>query len=456
MTQKLTPRKRLSIVRLYLSGLSYDDTASRTGVGKGTVASVVGELKAGIFPEAADVREQVDMLRELSLDLKRINLTPGQCATGLAVLSRISECGLDASDIDRWPMILRSVPDQEDAKEFVRLVYSITEVLQRSGLSLEGLDSTVRELEKKAADLQPMSDKVEDCQRQLAELKRQREKQASSVAMLEQRRKLLSPHVKDLERRERTLSRRIADMEPKAQKAEATISSLRSQTQALEDIGFSTRELAGFCERLQVIAQRHSVGPGDLRVRLLGDLETLDKGLSLETLLQTRQQQLEEAEKALGTAKDEIEATRAVVDNLKQEKMGLESSIREIRDAVCQEIATIIPLAQETVQRLAACLRQGTDEALAEVGRLKDEAIAAGIEVGRCQGVLQVNEWLKDLTALVHGEEDIEGRRVRIIVLPVVRSLSIWLRHRHSSYLSSQSVMLAAESLVRCLESWEI
>ncbi len=69
--EKLTARKKLSAVRLYLSGLSYDEIASKVGVSKGTVANVVAELKAGSFPEAADIAEHIESLRELSIDLKR-------------------------------------------------------------------------------------------------------------------------------------------------------------------------------------------------------------------------------------------------------------------------------------------------------------------------------------------------------------------------------------------------
>ena len=168
--EKLTARKKLTVVRLYLSGLSYDDIAARSGVSKGTVANVVTELKAGMVPEAADVGEHIELLRELSFDLKRSKLTPGQCAAGLLLLNRINECGLDPADIDRWPMILKSLPNEDDAKEFIRLIYSIQQVQRKSGLSLEALDNKVRELERKAADLEPISDKVKDCKKRLAEL----------------------------------------------------------------------------------------------------------------------------------------------------------------------------------------------------------------------------------------------------------------------------------------------
>ena len=58
--EKVTTAKRLLIVKLYLSGLSYDEIATKCGVSKGTVANVIAELRAGKFPEAADVGEHIE------------------------------------------------------------------------------------------------------------------------------------------------------------------------------------------------------------------------------------------------------------------------------------------------------------------------------------------------------------------------------------------------------------
>jgi len=452
--ERLTAKKKLSVVKLYLSGLSYDDIAARSGVSKGTVANVVTDLKAGLIPEAADVAEYIELLRELSFDLKRSELTPGQCAIGLALLNQIRECGLDPADISRWPMILKSVRNEDDINEFVRLVYSIQQVQQRSGLSLEALDNKVQELERKAADLEPISHKLKDYKKELTELTKQRDELTSAVALLEQKNELLSPQVKELEKSEQTLSRRIADMEPKAKKAEATLSALKSEIQKLNDIGFSLMELAEFNKKLQAIARHHSIKPSELRGRLLHELEILNKELTLETLIQSRQQEIDKIEQAIAKGKNEIESTRASVDSLKQEKRKLEDSIKETREKVSREIAKIIPLAQDTISKLGEELRRGNEGALAEIRRLKEEAVDVGREVGRYEGILQVSEWLNELTALVRGEENIEGNRVRIIVLSVLRALHIWLKGQHP--LSYTLLPIAVENLISEMERWKV
>jgi predicted nucleic acid-binding Zn-ribbon protein len=451
--ERLTAKKKLAVVRLYLSGLSYDEIAAKTGVSKGTVANVVAELKAGTVPEAADVTEQIELLRELSIDLKQSKLTPGQCAVGLILLSRISECGLDPADIDRWPMILKAVPNENDAREFVRLIYGIQEVQERTGLGIEALDKKVHELEKKAADLEPVSDKLKDSKKELGDLTKQRDELANSVAILEQKEEMLTPRVKELEKREQNLSRRIADMEPKAEKAQSTISAMKRETQKLEDLGLSLKELGQFNEKLQQIAEHHTIKPSELRSRLLQELQSLDKGLALETLIRSRQQEMDKIEQAIAQGKKEVGTTRAVIGSLRQEKTNLEESIKEMSEKVMREIAKIVPFAQDALTRFGEDLRHGNDEALAEVQRLRDEAIEVGREIGRYEGILEASEWLNELLALVRGEENIAGKRVKVVSLLVVRALHTWLKRPGS--LSITVLPYTAEALIGELERWK-
>jgi predicted nucleic acid-binding Zn-ribbon protein len=454
--EKLSVRKKATIIRQYLSGLSYDEIVARSHVSKGTVSNVIADLKAGVFPQAADVGEHIEMLRDLSLDLKRSKLTPAQCAAGLLVLTRLNECGLDPADIDRWPLILKSVGNEDEAQEFITLVYDIQEVQKRTGLSLEDLQKKAQELEKKTADLEPVSAKLKDGKRQLADLAKERQELASGVGALEQKYGLLSPRVKDLERREQTLSRRIVDLEPRAQKAETTLTALKAEIEKLDHLGLPLKELAEFNDRLQVVAQRQAIEPAKFKSRLLHELETLDKGLTLEALTQSRQQELDKTELAIAKAKKELEVVKGVVGNLNQEKANLETSIRETRERVGREIAKIIPVAQDTVDRLAKELGVGLNEALMEVHRLRDAAVEVGKELGRYEGMIQVNEWLNDLLALIKGEESVADKRVRAMGLLVLRGMAAWLKHHEAYDGRLFPISITASSLIKELEQWRV
>jgi len=453
--EKLSAKKKVAVVRLYLSGLSYNEIAAKTGVSKGTVANVVTDLKAGGFPEAVDLVDQIELLRELSLDFKRSKLTPGQCAMGLVVLTRILECGLDPADIDRWSPVLKSAGSEAEVQELISTISSIQEVQKRTGLGLEDLDHKVHELEKKAAELEPMSEKHDDYEKQVAELTGQRKDLASVVAGLEEKYGLLNPLVEDLKKREGDLSRRIKNMETRAVKAESAIATLNKERQGLLDIGFSLEALAEFSQKVQSIAQSHHISPAKLRERLLQELENLSQGLGLETLVQRRQEDLGEQERALALARQERENLKAVVESLKHEKTSLEAAIKDTREKVSREIARIIPAARDTINQLEGELQRGHDEALTDVRRLRDEALELGIEVGRYKEMLQSNQWLSDLLALVRGEESVEGKRVRAIILLVLRGALAWLKQNQASDLRLSTLSYAVGNLIGELEKWK-
>ncbi len=454
--ERLSARKRSAIVGDYLSALPYSEIGAKNHVSTGAVANVVADLKAGRFPEAGDIGEQIEQLKGLSLDLKRANLSPGKCAVGLMVLARINECGLEPADIDRWPLILKSAGNENETQEFVRLTYSIQEVQKRTGLSLDGLHDKVHELEKKAAELEPVSGKLTDGKKQIVELTKQRRGLSSAVENLEEKRKVLTPQVKDLEKRERDFSHRVAELEPRAKKAEATLATLSKEMQRLQDIGFTFEDLTEFRQRVQVVARRHTIKPGELRGRLLHELETLDKGLGLEALIKSKQLELNKAEQDVAATKKELETTKAVVNSLKQEKTKLEASIKETRELVGLEIAKIIPVARDTVDRLTKELSSGVDNALAEVSQLREQSLEVGKDIGRYEGMLKVNEWLNELMALIRGEESIEGGRVRVVALPVLRGMAVWIKSHSKESLTMSSLSSATDRLVRELEQWKV
>ncbi len=454
--EKLTTNKKLAVVRQYLSAMSYDEIAAKSGISKGMVANIVAELKGGGFPEAADVGEQIELLRELSLDIKRSGLTPGQCAVGLALLNRINECGLDAADIGLWPAILKAAGSEQGAKEFVEIVYRIQEAQKKTGLTLEEADNKLHELEMKAAELEPAFKQLDDCRQEIAVLTKRREDLVPVVNNLDQKYGLLNPRVKDLEKREGELSRRIKDEEEKTEKAETTLATWSKEKQKLQEAGFSLEALAEFNDRTRAIAIRHHITVSELRDRLLHELESLDKGLGLETLIQGKEAELHTHQQAISSAKKECEGLKATIATLEQQKAALEATIKTTREKVGMDMAKITAVARDMINTLAEELRRGHDDALAEVRRLKEEAVAVGKEVGRCQEILQANQWLSELLALSRGEESIEGKRVRVITLSVLRGAAAWLKHNEANNPAASTPSYTLGNLIREVEQWKV
>jgi predicted nucleic acid-binding Zn-ribbon protein len=311
-------------------------------------------------------------------------------------------------------------------------------------------------MERRAAELEPISRQHQDCRKQLAELTRKREKLANEVANLEQKYGLLNPRVKDLEKREQDLLHRIKDMEMKAEAAETSLATLSKEKQRLLGIGLSPEALAEFSQRAQSIAQHHHIKPAELRERLLQELENLSQTISLETLIRSRQAELEEQKRAIVAAKKESLTMKVVVDSLQQEKMSLEANIKETREKVGVEMDKITTAARDMVNTLSRELQRGHDEALAEVRQLMDEAVKVGKEIGRYQEILQANQWLSELQTLVRGEESIEGKRVRVIVLSVLHGTETWLKQNAANNLGLSSLSFTLENMIREVEQWKV
>jgi len=63
--KELTVTKKLKVVKLFLTGLSYDDIAQQSGIAKGSVVNIVNEFREGGLPLPPGMTEYIDELRKL-------------------------------------------------------------------------------------------------------------------------------------------------------------------------------------------------------------------------------------------------------------------------------------------------------------------------------------------------------------------------------------------------------
>jgi transcriptional regulator with XRE-family HTH domain len=182
--QKLSLRKQLAIVRLYLSGFSYDEIAAQAGVSKGTVANVIMDLKAGRILNIHETAEQLELLRELAVDLRRLRLNPGQAVAGLAVLSHLQTLGIEPAHVERWAAMCRELaPQGTEAQVFARAALALKELRERTGLSAEALEAKARSLEEEVARLEPLVQKLKGCQQEVKQLEKRRQSLSDEVCM---------------------------------------------------------------------------------------------------------------------------------------------------------------------------------------------------------------------------------------------------------------------------------
>ena len=452
--EKLSLRKQAMIVRLYLHGLSYGEIAAKVGVSKGTVANVITELKAGRFPEAGDVSDQIELLRELAVDLRKSGLTPGRSLADSTVLSRLLELGLEPADIERFAALCKTLTPETDTQSFVKAALDLATLEERTGLSFHDLEEKAHDLEQAVADLEPLAQQVQEYREQLKELSEQRQRLTDEVTELEKRLQSLSPKVKDNEKRETELFHRVQELEQRAQAADERLTTTRKDLRVLAELGLPPNDLSGFTQRLCGIAQRYGINPGVLCEWLLHELEQLEKGLSLKLLFRKEQQELGKTKQSQDKAQEELAALKAAIQKLRQEQASLRSIITEERKHISKETQAIIMLARNTATRLSQQLGNSVEEAIREVQKLKNQALEVGSELGRCQALVEVNEWLRQLLALVRGDGNVTGNQVRVVGLALLRGVSAWLNQQPDEIRALSQLKVRITDTIEELERW--
>lgn len=454
--EKLSLKKKLLIIRLYTEGLSYNEIAIKAGVGKGTVANVIAELKSGRFPEFGDLPEQLELIRELATDLRRARLTPVQAAVGVSVLFRLQELGVEPGEIEGLSALYRTLTTEgTDMQSFIRIALSLEEVRKHTGLSVDELEMKVKGLEESASRLEPLAKRVAEREVQLTALDGKSQKLTEKVSWLEKHHKILIDNVREKEQRETELSSRLRELEDRTQSADERLTTTRKDLELLSDIGISPDNLSAFTQRLKVIAQRHGIKSEILCSRLMGELEQLDKGLGLDTITKAKKQELGRIEHTLLKVKEESAGIGSTNEILRQERSSLRADLLEERRHITKDIESINTIAERTITKLKQDLSSGIRESGNEVNNLRDQALQLGIELGQFSEMIESNRWIKGLQALTKTDGEVEPDQVRVIGLTVMRTIRTWL-DRHSQDSGAQwLIRISISNSIDELERWK-
>ena len=453
--QEISLKKKVSIIKLYLEGLSYDEIAARGNISKGTVANVISELKAGRFPEYSDLSEQLELLRELAVDLRKSKITAVQAVLGASMFSRLQELGIEPSEIESLSDLCRTLSKEGmEVQPFLSSARVLGEERKRSGLSVEDLEMKVKDLKETAKRLEPLKKEVQDYETQLTDLDEKRQTMTEKVTTLEECNEILGNNVKCKEQREAALSGRVIELEDRAQSADERLATARNDLKTLSNIGISLDNLSGFAERLKGIAQRHNIGPEDLSNRLLSELEQLNRGIGLETILQNKENEIRNLEDIMLKKRDKAAEITSANEKLRQEQSSLRTSLLEERKHIITDIKGINAAAKAAIAQLKKDLSAGIRESTAEVNKLRYQALDIGKELGRFDEIIESNQCLIILKGLVKGDL-IDPSEVHQIGIMVLRGMQTCLETDNSYYGSSSLLKLQIDNLINELVRWK-
>ncbi len=349
--QKLSPKKQLAVIRHYFTGLPYDEIVAKTGVSKGAVSNVIRDLKEGHILEVQGPVEQLELLRELAQDLKNLKLSPGQALTGLSLLSNLQEMEIEPADIQKWADVYRDISSSEDNRRtFIKTALTIEELWQKTGLDIEEIEAKVCSLKNDLESLKPFSKQLQQVKKQLTTLKNEKNDLESVVNQLKRSRDQLSKDVTSKEKREAELSSRIEMLEQRAQDDDEKLATARKELKEIAGLGLSPEDLAHFIYRLIDVAKKQGVKPEYLRDRFISELEALNSGMSLDSMVKTRQDKLAETEKRIIEAERQRKAEEKAIKKLEQKQAQIQVSIEKEQTQLQKEMGNLLQITQQNME----------------------------------------------------------------------------------------------------------
>ena len=154
MPAKIPESLRSAVIQRWLQGVERDKIAFEFGISGGAVTNIVNAWRQAIdFPVA-------DELRELAVNLRKIGITPGECAIGCRVSMMMNRMGVGndqlksfLSDVYKRSVDLGLTP--QNIASYLRdlLEFSNTLVLSQIPAYLEQKKQEKDQLEKKIQDL---------------------------------------------------------------------------------------------------------------------------------------------------------------------------------------------------------------------------------------------------------------------------------------------------------------
>jgi len=87
---------KLRVIELFLTGYTFDEIAAQLPVSKGSVVSIIADFRDGKIPIPPGMKEYIDELRRLVVDLKKQSTNVTQLETYLKLHTKLKEMGVDS------------------------------------------------------------------------------------------------------------------------------------------------------------------------------------------------------------------------------------------------------------------------------------------------------------------------------------------------------------------------
>ncbi|AKG53088.1 hypothetical protein DGWBC_0404 [Dehalogenimonas sp. WBC-2] len=453
--KEFSAAKQLQVIRLYFQGFSYEEIAIKASVSIGSVSNIVAALKAGQFPIAADITEEIDGLRELSVSLKQSNTNPMKAMTGLSVLSTMIDLGIEPSELAQLkPAIKACGSNDSETVALLTAAKAIMEVEKNTGISCSELKDQVVELEAKAAQLDPLAKEVSAKKSELKKLDVTITQQ--NVQISDNNKILANLQAEITSRKQEKLKTDslVADLEKRADQANSEMMDARQERKTLEKLGMTLEGLVALIRQIKVVAVHLGLKPGDVGKRLTEELRYLNKGYGLEALLDARKAELAKLQDLITEAEAKIHEMIGSIQTFSAQRDQIITDIKYAETILKSQIQAFVDAVSAGKDSLMSHLNSGISDGMAQLGVMRDEAILVGEELGQLVAKVEASSWLSDLNNFIGGK-DISGARLKILLQSLFRLILYNLEQRYAYNPNAKQVKECVATAAGAVEIWE-
>jgi len=398
--KEISSAKRQQVVQYYILGYSYEQIVKETGVSHGTVANIIKDVEDGRLAIPGSTLDQVNDLRQLSLDLGKKKLEPSHALIGLLLFERFRALGISLELVDRWAELpKRFTPVDFPTEEFFgaalrlhelektegRPFEDLTEEYKRKQEAVEKLSKEVDSLLKKKSQL---SGEIEPLSKQLESLKRAKEKLEDQTEIQNTKVEELKVKVKELKEEKALLNRQVEDLKRRETKLSADVEGKEESLIRLNEIGLADEDLLRLRTFLEKMSENEDIRSDQVKKRfflalsLFGEVSDLEKSKETEA----------ETVKALVKEKSVLEGK---IEELEKAKSTLEGEIDNSVLSISQKIQGIRQEAAQQIEQQVIDIRK-------QLGDLFSDTLKAGEAVGQMlQMVRKGEESQKSLQTLL-------------------------------------------------------
>jgi transposase len=134
--KEISMNQKVKVIKLFLSGLSYDEISQQVGVAKGSVVNIINEFREGYIPLPPGITEFVDELRKLVIDMKKHDTSVAQLKGYVKLHAKLHEMGVDNEKVSTWLDICQSIATSSVTnQQFVQSALELAELISGNGKS---------------------------------------------------------------------------------------------------------------------------------------------------------------------------------------------------------------------------------------------------------------------------------------------------------------------------------